>query len=129
MTVFTDVKVLIVEDEFTVAMMIEDALAELGCRIVSSSSRVPHACEIAETADIDVAVLDVNVAGQPVFPVAEILRRRRVPMLFSTGYGVAALPPAFSSHPVLSKPFSDRELQQSLALCITANSAANAGGV
>lgn len=109
-------------------VMIEDALEELGCRIVSSSSRVTQACEIAEAADIDVAVLDVNVAGQPVFPVAEILRRRRVPILFSTGYGATALPPEFSGHPVLSKPFSDRELQQALALCIAGSPAVDADG-
>lgn len=118
MTGFSGVKVLIVEDEGTVAMMIEDTLEALGCEIVSSAATVAEARKIAAEADIDLAVLDVNVAGSPVFPVAEILRERQIPFLFSTGYGASGLPTEFSGYPVLGKPFSDRELQQKLSLVL-----------
>lgn len=118
MTGFSGVRVLIVEDEFIVAMMIEDTLKALGCEIVSSASRVAQAREIASTADIDVAVLDVNLAGAPVFAVAEVLRERRIPFLFSTGYGAGSVPDAFSDCEVMDKPFSDRDLRQKLALAL-----------
>jgi CheY-like chemotaxis protein len=118
MTHFAGVKVLVVEDEGAVAIMIEDMLEALGCEIVSSAARVAEAREIAATADIDLAVLDVNVAGLPVFPVAEILRERQIPFLFSTGYGASGLPTEFAGQPVLSKPFSEQELQQKLSLIL-----------
>ncbi|MHC1548752.1 response regulator [Phyllobacterium sp. K27] len=109
---------LIVEDEGIVAMMIEDMLEALGCTIAFSAANVHQACEIATAADIDLAVLDVNVAGSPVFPVAEILRQREIPFLFSTGYGVSGLPAKFSAHYVLTKPFSEKELEQKISLTI-----------
>ncbi len=115
MTQFTGVKVLLVEDEGVVAMMIEDMLEALGCEVVSSIARVTPALEIAAKADIDLAVLDVNVAGEQVFPVAEVLRDRSIPFLFSTGYGASGLPSHFSDRQVLSKPFSDSELQEKIA--------------
>lgn len=120
MTEFSGIKVLVVEDEGLVAMMIESALETLGCDLVSSVARIPQALEIAGTAEIDFAVLDVNVNGQPIFPVAEILRKRGIPFLFSTGYGASGLPDAFSGHQVLSKPFSEEELQQKMALALCA---------
>jgi CheY-like chemotaxis protein len=120
MTEFSGIKVLVVEDEGLVAMMIESALETLGCHLVSSVARVAPALEIAGTAEIDVAVLDVNVNGQPIFPVAEVLRERGIPFLFSTGYGASALPDAFSNYQVLNKPFSEEELQHKIALALGA---------
>jgi CheY-like chemotaxis protein len=118
MTEFSGVKVLVVEDEAIIAMMIEGMLEALGCEIVSSVAHVAQACEIAAKANINLAVLDVNVAGVPVFPVAEVLRRREIPFLFSTGYGASGLPSEFLGHQVLGKPFSEKELQQKLALTL-----------
>jgi CheY-like chemotaxis protein len=108
-------RVLVVEDEAAVALMIEDMLQDLGCTIAGSAARLAEALKIAATAEIDLALLDVNLAGQPVFPVAEILRGRRIPLVFSTGYGVRGLPDEFSGFPVLGKPFSTLELQQIIA--------------
>ena len=118
MTEFSGVRVLIVEDEFTVAMMIEDALEALGCEIVSSASRIAQARDIAEAGDIDVAVLDVNVAGTPVFPIAQILHERQIPFLFSTGYGAGSVPDEFSGYELVGKPFSESELTRKLSLTL-----------
>jgi CheY-like chemotaxis protein len=108
-------RVLVVEDEAVVALMIEGMLQDLGCTIAASAARLADALEIAATAEIDLALLDVNLAGQPVFPVAEILVGREIPLVFSTGYGARVLPPEFTRFPVLGKPFSARELHQTIA--------------
>jgi CheY-like chemotaxis protein len=118
MTLFSGVRVLVVEDEGAVAMMIEDMLEDLGCEVVASVGRLAEAREVATAAEIDFAMLDVNVAGQLVFPVAEILRDRGIPVLFSTGYGASGLPSEFDGHQVLSKPFSQAQLQQKMALTL-----------
>jgi len=120
MTEFTGVRVLVVEDEGLVAMMIERMLETLGCEVAWSVARISQALEIAATAEIDFAVLDVNVDGEPIFPVAEVLRERRIPFLFSTGYGASGLPGEFSGHQVLGKPFSEDELRQKMALALVA---------
>ncbi len=115
---FEGVKVLIVEDEGLVAMMIEDMLAELGCDVVASVAEVPKACEAASEVEIDLAILDVNLAGELVFPVAKILRNRNIPFLFSTGYGASGLPSEFSNRQVLHKPYSQIDLQQKIEITL-----------
>jgi CheY-like chemotaxis protein len=115
MTKFSDLKVLVVEDESFVALMIEDMLEELGCKVVASAARLKEACSVAATAELDLAVLDINLAGERSFPVAEILRDRSVPFIFSTGYGKNGVPAALSEAPVLSKPFSAKELEETLS--------------
>ncbi|WP_274425311.1 response regulator [Chelativorans sp. YIM 93263] len=118
MTQLQGLSVLVVEDEGSVALLIEDMLQDLGCEIVASVARLAEALKVAATAEVDLAVLDVNLDGQPVFPVAELLRERQIPLVFSTGYGTSGLPREFSSHPVLCKPFSMTELQQTVALAL-----------
>lgn len=118
MTGFSGLKVLVVEDESAVAIMIEDMLEDLGCSVAASAAGLAEAREIAATAEIDLAVLDVNLGGQPVLPVARILRERQIPLVFSTGYGASGLPRDFSGHPVVGKPFSMRQLQQAIALAL-----------
>ena len=115
MSEFNGIKVLIVEDEGFVALLIEDMLQDLGCEIVASVAGLKEACGIAETAQIDLAVLDVNLGGERSFPVAHILQERRVPFMFSTGYGTSGLPVEFSGCPVLGKPFSAKALEEMLA--------------
>jgi CheY-like chemotaxis protein len=87
MTELSGARVLLVEDEGLVALMIEDMLEELGLKVIASAAHVAKACELASAASFDLALLDVNLAGERVFPVARILRDRRIPFLFSTGYG------------------------------------------
>jgi CheY-like chemotaxis protein len=118
MTDYSGLRVLIVEDEGFVAMMIEDMLEELCCELAGSVGKLANACEMASKAEIDFAILDVNLDGQPVFPVAEILRDRDIPFMFSTGYGVSGIPREFSGFPVLGKPFSLDELQRTIALAL-----------
>lgn len=116
MTVFSGVRVLVVEDEGFVALMVEDMLRDLGCEIVASVARLTEARGIAASAEIDLAVLDVNLHGQPSFPIAEILRGRGVPFIFSTGYGQSGLPLEFADRPLIAKPFSSTELRETIAL-------------
>jgi CheY-like chemotaxis protein len=99
-------RVFVAEDEFHVLQLIEDMLVELGCTVVDSVSSVRAALERVATIDADVAVLDVNLRGTPIFPVAQILRDRRIPILFSTGYGTAGIAPEWQGYPVIQKPFA-----------------------
>lgn len=114
MTEVSGARVLLVEDEGLVALMIEDMLEELGLKVVASAAHVKKACELATTASLDLALLDVNLAGEFVFPVARILRERRIPFLFSTGYGGPPLEEEFSSAPAIGKPFSIDQLNEKL---------------
>ena len=118
MSALAGLKALVVEDEGSVAFMIEDMLQELGCAIDASVAHLEDARRIAETIVVDFAVLDVNLNGHPVFPVAEILRRRRIPFIFSTGYGVSGVSEEFRNYPILSKPFTMNDLQQKLAAAL-----------
>jgi DNA-binding LytR/AlgR family response regulator len=108
-------KVFLVEDEFLILMQLENMLKELGCKIGSTASHLNDALTRAETCDADLALLDINVAGKKIYPVAEVLRRRKVPIVFSTGYGQAGIEAPWSSYPVVQKPFLARELERALA--------------
>lgn len=107
-------RVLLVEDEALVALMVEDMLEELGLEVVASAAHVKRACELATTTSFDLAVLDVNLAGEQVFPVARILRDRRIPFLFSTGYGTPPVEEEFRDAPSIGKPFSIDQLKEQL---------------
>lgn len=111
-------RVLVVEDEGAIALLIEEMLEEFGCEVVASVARLAAACEIAGSVQVDLAILDVNLAGERVFPVADILRERQIPFLFSTGYGASGLPAEYAARPVLHKPFSESELQQKIAVTL-----------
>lgn len=102
--------VLVVEDEFLVALMVEDALTDAGCIVVGPFARVREALEAIGCLQVDVALLDVNVAGEMVFPVAEALELRGIPFLFVTGYGQAALPWDRPDWEACAKPFHLHEL-------------------
>jgi PAS domain S-box-containing protein len=82
-------RVLLVEDELLVAMEMEEALRDLGCEVLGPAATVEEALRLAlaEAGRIDAAVLDVNLAGRPSFPVADLLAGRGVPVVFATGYG------------------------------------------
>src|SRR6185295_15398151 len=84
-------RVLVVEDEMMVSMLIEDMLSDLGCTVVGPASRLDEALELAKADGIDCAVLDVNLGGQPIFPLADLLRQMGRPFAFATGYGDAGL--------------------------------------
>ncbi len=112
---FTGLRVLVIEDEMTIALLIEDMLSELGHQVIEMSMRLPLALIAARRDDIDFAILDVNLDGVTSYPVAELLRTRGVPFAFATGYGAAGLSPAFRDQPVLEKPFMLAQLAHVLA--------------
>ena len=104
------VKVLVVEDEYLVAALMEDILASAGCVVTGPIPRLAQALDAASSEACDVAVLDINLAGARVYPVAEILAQRNVPFVFVTGYGPNALPPKYAKQPRICKPFRMAEL-------------------
>jgi CheY-like chemotaxis protein len=108
-------RILIVEDEMTIAFMIEDMLLDLGHEVVSVAMRLPEAIEAAASLDFDLAILDVNLDGHQSFPVAEVLSARGIPFAFATGYGAAGVVPPFKSRPILVKPFLRSDLQRIVA--------------
>jgi CheY-like chemotaxis protein len=107
-------RVLVVEDEMMVSMLIEDMLTDLGCHVVGPASRLDEAMELAATSELDCAVLDVNLGGQPIFPLADALRERGRPFAFATGYGDAGLREVDRGTPVLQKPFREGDLARVL---------------
>ena len=108
-------RVLVVEDEMMIAMLVEDMLGELGCTVVGPAHAVATALDLASgTPDIDAALLDINLGGQPVFAIADALRARGVPMIFSTGYGESGVREVDRGAPVLQKPFRASDLEAAL---------------
>ena len=105
-------RILLVEDETLVAMLLEDMVADLGGMVTGSASRVGQALKIINdpNSGIDVAVLDVNLAGEEAFPVATALVERGIPFAFSTGYGNAGLPEHWRDRPTLQKPFTQDQV-------------------
>ncbi len=112
-------RILVVEDEALIAMMIEDVLDGCGCEVVGPVARLPAAQQEARLRDLDCAVLDVNLGGRPVHPVADILAQRGIPFIFVTGYGEAGAGGQFEHRPVLRKPFKLEELRAALARLMT----------
>jgi CheY-like chemotaxis protein len=98
-------RVLIVEDEALIASLIEDFLIDLGCEVIGPAMRMDDAVRLAREAAIDGAALDVNIAGEKVYPVADILAERGLPFVFMTGYGAAGLRESDRDRPVLQKPY------------------------
>lgn len=107
-------RILVVEDEAAISLLLEDMLLDFGCELVGPAARLATALELARKEAIDLAILDVNVAGEPIYPVAEALAERGVPFVFSTGYGSAGIKDAFRDRPVLQKPFAQHDLKQKL---------------
>ena len=108
-------QVLIVEDESLVAMLLETILEDMGCTTVGPASNIDDALTlIASGARIDGALLDVNVAGREVFPVAAALKARDIPFVFSTGYGEGGLPDEWRGQTTLQKPFTEDAVRAAL---------------
>jgi len=108
-------RILIVEDEMMVSMLMEDLLEELGYSTVGPATALEQAVAMAREAEIDAAILDVNLNGQNTYAVAEILRERRIPFAFATGYGGNAIAENFRNAPVLSKPFQLDDLDRAVS--------------
>ena len=107
-------RVLVVEDEAMIAMLVEDMIADFGSEVVGPVSRFEDALRLSQNAEIDAAILDINVDGAVIFPVADVLQGRGIPIIFATGYGSKTIPPRFRDSPTLPKPFTYQVLAEAL---------------
>lgn len=98
-----------------VLFLIEDLLADLGCQLVTSAATVEQAMALLSHQVFDAAILDVNLAGERSYPVADVLAGQGVPFLFSTGYGNAVLRERDRQRLLLTKPFQPAEFSAAVA--------------
>ena len=108
-------RVLVVEDEILVALLLEEMLESLGHEVIGPVATLEKAVVAATEAAPDLAILDVNLRGRETYPVADILRARQVPFIFATGYSANRLPPPYDSGPVLQKPFVIAGVERAIA--------------
>jgi DNA-binding response OmpR family regulator len=107
-------RVLVVEDEMMIAMLVEDMLRDLGHEPIGPATRLDTGIKLATSETLDLAILDVNLGGVRSFPIAELLVNRGIPVIFATGYGAAGLDQQFANHPVIAKPFSMEALAKTM---------------
>ena len=110
-------RLLVVEDETLVAMMVEDILSDFGCVVVDVAGTLERGLQLAADRDLalDGAILDVNLGGEKVYPIADALSARGVPYVFATGYGLAGIAPAYAHAPALAKPYEPRVLEEAVS--------------
>src|ERR1700747_3338883 len=113
-------RILVVEDELMIRMLLEDMLGELGYTVAAEAARIEEALEAAKNADFDIAILYVNLNGQPISPVADALVARGMPFVFATGYGERGLPEPYRDRPMLKKPFQMDGLKEMLQNALAA---------
>lgn len=105
-----NLRIMVIEDEGIVAMLLEDMLQGLGHQVVASASNIERATSLVGEAEVDLAILDVNLNGHHTYPLAETLSARGIPFIFATGYGNAGLKSEWRTAKVLQKPFTERDL-------------------
>ncbi|MGA1801330.1 response regulator [Rhizobium sp. HT1-10] len=110
-----NLKILVVEDDALIAMLLEDMLSELGCTVTGTAASVESALAMAEAGGFDAGILDVSLAGHSSLPVARLLDGKNTPYIFATGYG--SLPEGMedSGRHVLNKPYQLHQLEAALA--------------
>lgn len=106
--------ILVVEDEYLIRMLLEDMLDELGFNVAAAVGSIAEAAQQAQAGAFKAAILDVNVDGEEIFPVADVLAERGLPFVFVTGYGENSLPERFRGRPALQKPFQADRLKATL---------------
>jgi CheY-like chemotaxis protein len=107
-------RVLVVEDEALVAMLVEDMIHDGGGEMVGPASTLTDALAFARETQADVALLDINLKGVLAYPVADVLRERGMPIVFTSGYGSAGLIERFQDCPMLDKPFDQPSLEHAI---------------
>ena len=107
-------RVLVVEDEMLVSMLVEDMLEDLGHVPVGPAARLDAGINLANSETLDLAILDINLGGTKSFPIADVLTARGVPVIFATGYGASGLDQRFLKFPVIAKPFSETALKTAI---------------
>lgn len=113
------IRILAVEDEFLLSVVLAEDLRAAGYEVVGPFGALPDALKSAQHESFDFAVLDINIRGTMVYPLADELLRRGVPFIFLTGYGRADLPPRFSTTPRVPKPYEPRALLQEVERCMS----------
>ena len=113
--------VLVVEDEALIAMLVEDMLHDSGSEMVGSAGKLTDAVDLARKAQADVALLDLNLKGKLAYPVADVLRGRGMPIVFTSGYGSAGLIERFQDCPMLDKPFDQPSLEHAIHTVLSSN--------
>jgi len=108
-------RVLVVEDELMIRMLLDDMLGDLGYTVAGEAARIDEAMVLAQKGEFDLAILDVNLSGQSISPVVEVLLARGLPFVFATGYGHGGVPESYRAHPTLQKPFQLETLGKALA--------------
>ncbi len=108
---------LLVEDEMLSALMVEDLLVDAGYR-VSKAARLEQGAALAREADIDFAILDINLGGAVSFPIATALSAREVPFVFASAYGGEHIPHPYKHYPMLHKPYDRKGLLQTVESCL-----------
>jgi CheY-like chemotaxis protein len=108
-------RVLVVEDEYLIRMLLEEMLDELGYGVAAAVGTISEARKLATDGEFSAAILDVHLDGQEIYPVADILAKRGLPFVFVTGYGERSLPEAYRGRPALQKPFQAEQLKNTLA--------------
>jgi CheY-like chemotaxis protein len=107
-------RVLVVEDELMIRMLLEGMLTDLGHTVAAEAGEIGEAIKLAKEAKFDVAILDVNLNDKPITPVVEVLMKRGVPFVFASGYGQRGVPEVYRKNPTLQKPFQAEALAQAL---------------
>ena len=107
-------RVLIVEDELMIRMLLEGMLEDLGHTVAGQAGTIEEALALAKQADFDVALLDVNLNGKPITPVVAVLAARGLPFVFASGYGQRGVPEEYRDSPALQKPFQAEALAAAL---------------
>ena len=115
--------VFLVEDEVMIRMMVADMLEELGFRVAAEAGEINEAMKLAQSVDFDIAILDVNVNGKVISPVAELIQARNLPFIFATGYGSSGLPEDYRDRPALQKPFQLETLAKMINDALTSRAA------
>src|ERR1700754_1878066 len=106
--------VFLVEDEVMIRMMVADMLDELGYSVAAEAGEINEAIRLAQSTEFDIAILDVNVNGKMISPVAELIKARNRPFIFATGYGSSGLPAEYRDRPALQKPFQIETLARTI---------------
>lgn len=112
-------RILLVEDEAMIAMLMEDMLADFGCEVSAVVGELDQATAEARSGSFDLAFIDLNLNGVPAYPVADALRARGIPFAFVTGYGAAGADRAYADVPVLQKPFRASDLEATVRQLLT----------
>jgi CheY-like chemotaxis protein len=111
-------RIFVAEDEFLVALETETVLTQLGCHVVGPANTFAQAEAMARGEAFDAAIVDVNLRGIEIYPVAEVIAARGIPFAFATGFSAEGLAAAHRARPRLQKPFHDEQMREILRVLL-----------